>query len=126
MCQDEIENSFSRFLSSRLFFLRFLRNKLRHKIRHKCIVLLKLLIKDGDCSNGKGTYNKVKSSHSSKVVAVTIQTNLSPHPNNGYPTQRAINLKPGQLRILGCLMVNEGPDKAASSVSHKVVNATFP
>lgn len=47
-------------------------------------------------------------------------------PNNGYPTQRAINLKPGQLRILGCLMVNKGPDKAASSVSHKVVNATFP
>jgi hypothetical protein len=86
---------------------------------------VKPLIKNGPCGNGKGLYNKVKNSHGSKIVVVTIETDMSPDPNNWYPSQRDFNLKPDQLRILGCSIVDEGAEKADSRVSHKIVNARF-
>ena len=86
---------------------------------------VKPLIKSDSCGNGKGLYNKVKNSHDSKVVVVTIETDVSPDPNNWYPSQRDFNLNPDQLRILGCSIVDEGAGKADSLVSHRIVNARF-
>jgi hypothetical protein len=86
---------------------------------------VKPLIKNGSCSNGKGLYSKIKNSHDSKVVIVTIETDVSPDPNNWYPSQRDFHLKPGQLRILGCSTVDEGAGKADSLVSHRIINARF-
>ncbi len=86
---------------------------------------VKPLIKNGPCGNGKGLYNKVKNSHDSKIVVVTIETDMSPDPNNWYPSQRDFNLKPDQLRILGCSIVDEGSRKVDSRVSHRIVNARF-
>ena len=86
---------------------------------------VKPLIKNGSCGNGKGLYNKVKNSHDSKIVVVTIETDISPDPNSWYPSQRDFNLKPNQLRILGCSIVDEGAGKADSLVSHRIVNARF-
>ena len=86
---------------------------------------VKPLIKNGPCGNGKGLYNKVKNSHGSKIVVVTIETDMSPDPNNWYPSQRDFHLKPGQLRILGCSTVDEGAGKADSLVSHRIVSARF-
>lgn len=86
---------------------------------------VKPLINNGSCGNGKGLYNKVKNSHDSKVVVVTIETDVSPDPNNWYPSQRNFNLKPAQLRILGCSIVDEGAGKEDSLVSHRIVKARF-
>jgi hypothetical protein len=86
---------------------------------------VKPLIKKGSCGNGKGLYNKIKNSHDSKVVVVTIETDMTPDPNNWYPSQRDFNLKPNQLRILGCSVVDEGAGKADSLVSHRIVNTRF-
>ncbi len=83
------------------------------------------LMKSGSCGNGKGLYNKIKNSHETKIVVVTIETDMSPDPNNWYPSQRNFNLKPNQLRILGCSIVDEGAGKADSRVSHKIINARF-
>lgn len=83
------------------------------------------LIQNGVCGNGKGLYNKVKNSHDSKNVVVTIETDMSPDPNNWYPSQRDFNLKPRQIRILGCSIVDEGSNKKDSHVFHKIVNARF-
>ncbi len=85
----------------------------------------KPLIKADTCGNGKGIYNKVKNSHGSKNIIVTIETDMSPDPNNWYPSQRDFNLKPGQLRILGCSIVDEGAGKPDSRVSHTIINARF-
>ena len=86
---------------------------------------VKPLIKNGSCGNGKGLYNKIKNSHDSKIVVVTIETDISPDPNSWYPSQRDFNLKPNQLRILGCSIVDEGAGKADSLVSHRIVSARF-
>ena len=86
---------------------------------------VKPLIKNGPCGNGKGLYNKIKNSHDSKIVVVTIETDISPDPNSWYPSQRDFNLKPNQLRILGCSVVDEGAGKADSLVSHRIVNTRF-
>jgi hypothetical protein len=86
---------------------------------------VKPLIKNGSCGNGKGLYNKIKNSHDSKIVVVTIETDMSPDPNDWYPSQRDFNLKPNQLRILGCSIVDEGAGKTDSLVSHRIVNARF-
>ena len=86
---------------------------------------VKPLIKKGSCGNGKGLYNKIKNSHDSKIVVVTIETDMSPDPNDWYPSQRDFNLKPNQLRILGCSIVDEGAGKTDSLVSHRIVNARF-
>jgi hypothetical protein len=86
---------------------------------------VKPLIKNGSCGNGKGVYNKIKNSHGSKVIVATIETNMTPDPDNWYPNQRDFNLKSNQLRILGCSIVDEGAGKTDSIVSHKIVNARF-
>ena len=86
---------------------------------------VKPLIKNGSCGNGKGLYNKIKNSHDSKIVVVSIETDMSPDPNSWYPSQRDFNLKPNQLRILGCSIVDEGAGKADSLVSHRIVSARF-
>jgi hypothetical protein len=86
---------------------------------------VKTLIKNGSCGNGKGLYNKIKNSHDSKAIVFTIETDMSPDPNNWYPSQRDFKLKPDQLRILGCSIVDEGAGKADSLVFHKIINARF-
>jgi hypothetical protein len=89
------------------------------------LAYVKPLIQNGSCGNGKGLYNKIKNSHASNNVVVTIETDMSPDPNNWYPSQRNFSLKPDQLRILGCSIVDEGAGKSDSRVSHKIVNAIF-
>jgi hypothetical protein len=86
---------------------------------------VKPLIKNGSCGNGKGLYNKIKNSHDSNIIVVTIETDMTPDPSNWYPSQRDFNLKPNQLRILGCSIVDEGAGKADSLVSHKIIKARF-
>ena len=72
----------------------------------------------------KGLYNKVRNSHDSKNIIVTIEIDMPPAPNNWYPRQRDFNLKPGQLRILVWSIVDEA-SKAHSRVSDMIVNARF-
>ncbi len=83
------------------------------------------LLNEGVCGNGKGIYRKIKNSHGTKELVVTIETDISPDPNNWYPSKRDFNLKPNQLRILGCSVVDEGPGKKDSHVSHSIINARF-
>ncbi len=83
------------------------------------------LLNNGTCGEGKGIYRKVKNSHSSKDIVVTIETDMSPDPNNWYPSKRDFNLKPDQLRILGCSIVVEGPGKEDSRITHTILDARF-
>ncbi|MBT5471075.1 MAG: hypothetical protein HOK41_10780 [Nitrospina sp.] len=83
------------------------------------------LINNGVCGEGKGIYRKIKNSHGMKDVVVTIETDMSPDPNNWYPSKRDFNLKPDQLRILGCSIVVEGPGKDDSRISHTILDARF-
>jgi len=83
------------------------------------------LINEGVCGEGKGIYRKIKNSHSTKEIVVTIETDISPDPNNWYPSKRDFNLKPDQLRILGCSIVDEGAGKEDSRVSHSILGARF-
>ncbi|MEK9628905.1 MAG: hypothetical protein VW455_07765 [Nitrospinota bacterium] len=83
------------------------------------------IINEGECGEGKGIYRKIKNSHSSKEIVVTIKTDLSPDPNNWYPSERDFTLKPDQQRILACSIVDEGPGKEDSRVSHSILGAKF-
>jgi hypothetical protein len=73
----------------------------------------------------KRAFKKNKNSHDSKIVVVTIETDMSPAPNNLYLSQRVFNLKPNQLRIQGLTIVDEGAGKADNLVYHRIVNAKF-
>jgi len=83
------------------------------------------LIIEGTCGEGKGIYRKVKNTHSIKEIVVTIETDMSPDPNNWYPSKRDFSLQPNQLRILGCSIVDEGAGKEDSQVSHAIIDARF-
>lgn len=83
------------------------------------------LINEGVCGEGKGVYRKIKNTHNTREIVATIKTDMSPDPNNWYPSKRDFNLKPNQLRILGCSVVDEGPGKEDSRVSHSILGARF-
>lgn len=83
-----------------------------------------MLIED-TCGEGKGTYRKIKNAHSAKEIIVTIETDMNPDPNNWYPGKRDFTLKPDQIRILGCSIVDEGEGKKDSQVSHTILGARF-
>lgn len=83
------------------------------------------LINEGPCGGGKGIYRKIKNSHRNQDIIVSIEIDVSPDPNNWYPNKRDFNLKPNQLRILGCSIVDEGEGKEDSHVSHTILGARF-
>jgi hypothetical protein len=83
------------------------------------------LIDEEPCGEGKGLYRKVKNTNPSKIIVVTIKTDVSPDPNNWYPNQRDFILKPGETRILGCSVINDEKGQLVGRTSHVVLSAKF-
>ncbi len=81
------------------------------------------LIDEEPCGEGKGLYRKVKNTHPLKIIVVTIKTDVSPDPNNWYPSQRDFVLNPGQTRILGCSVINDEKGQLVGRTSHVALSA---
>ena len=83
------------------------------------------LINEEPCGERKGIYRKIKNSHSSKIIIATVETDVSPDPENWYPTQRDFTLKPGHTRILGCSVIINEAGQLIGNTTHVILSAKF-
>ncbi len=83
------------------------------------------LIAGKSCADGKAFYQTLRNAHPSKSIVANVQTDVSPDPNNWYPTKREYQLNPEQTRILGCPVVSVGDGKPDHQIIYSLQSARF-